>query len=108
MNHHLVGELAARERLPEPLSFSLASNARDTDAEHAWHDVRHLARRERVANDIGDDIRGLHDASGPDGASRPDDVSDPPAMLVGEHGARLCAAAVDADAHRRPASASLV
>ena len=93
-----VGEIAADERLPERLTLRLAPGAGDADAEHARRDVRHLARRERVAHDGGDHVRRL---LGLARAARrsPGPTTSPSvrAVLVGDDGARLRAAAVDSN-----------
>jgi len=72
MNHQLGCELAARKRLPQLLSLRVASGARNTNAQRARHDMRHLARRERVAHHVRDHIRRVLRLAGAHGAARAD------------------------------------
>src|SRR4029079_14696222 len=62
-----------------------------------WRDVRHLARRQRVAHRGGDHVRGTLGLTGPHRAARPDDLAELFAAFVRNDPARLGAAAVHSD-----------
>ncbi len=95
----------ARSRLTSAchssLSLRLATGAGDADAERARRDVSHLARRERVAHDVGDHVRRLLGLARSHGARRSDRLGDRPTLFVRDDGVRLRSAAVDANYDER-------